>query len=891
MCISQESRNMKKIIALFVILSLLAGNFSATAQVPGKFLWPRNFKGNIKGLKYIPPNISFSGISSANMLTRVERAAHAAALNQAVSLNELQQHLSVGKISLTPHVILNHPIVDERAVLLRRIFPTLGSYASQEERNQAAAFWREDLSRQMARMADKDASAANDALADAASLGLFGPTEDIALLEDFYQTAKTLPLAPHAAAVLTRTLLAHGEYEKLEKFFSVENGLYAGLQNGIAQYIQEKQINAHVAFVPLPKNYKEQAFQTQITSNGLSAALAADPSVKATGIWVHVTHFHPAVPAVAPTPAKTPRPPLELPDLPLQDPQGLQLSAQEIIQPSVEQEVGQSSTNNFPAGNNITPTTAVTVVPAPETTLPVSALPQPKKLIPFFKKKAPHTQAAQPHTTAAAVSAPRLPAKTTWGTIKNLFSKKPPAAQNDAPAATKPSPKAAAFQRAGIYMASYVMGLEVATPVIANFGSSFSLSLEENILVAVATYFPYSVGAIFSNWTKKVLGRKNSMNLGLALMGGGLLAGVLLCGLNGAFVPETDTLMHFYKALACITIASLGGVLVHNSVGPIMTELSENASELLKQKRNSYTELSRALGMASSFAFPYLATKVMGMDWSLAFALPIPLIAAAALGVNLAKLPNTKTVLQKAAKTNLQPKKTLKDFIKNNEYIRLFKEEKGVGAFLGGLTIMNAVEMSYNNGFLFMLPSMTTDQSAQYLFGLAQFAAPFILGRYLAGKFLQWFPQHNMSLATLLAAGGGAASLFALGDPYALTAALFLAETGISTGFTLGFARTAKNPATQDRVVALIVASAISCAFGPLLLTKLAQLLIDAGIMDTSAATAAAMLGIPSALALFSAALFKRMENMGAVSSSVLKKIYSFIKKSVFFPKQRRKRS
>ncbi|MGN0024316.1 MAG: hypothetical protein ACI351_02665 [Candidatus Avelusimicrobium sp.] len=881
---------MKKITAVLVILSLLVGNFSAVAQVPGKFLSPRNFKGGIKGLKYVPLATSSPALRTAELLARVERASRAATLEKTFSLNKLRQHIQAENITLVPRAILSHPIEHERATLLRRIFPVLGNNASLEERSQAAAFWREDLSRQTVQIT-QNAAAANDALADAASLGLFGQKEDIALLEDFYQTVKTLPQAPKAAAVLARTLLAHGEYEKLEEFFAVENGLYAGLQNGIAQYVKEKQINANVAFAPLPENYKEQPFQAQISTDGLSAALAADPSEQATSIWVNLTLSRPSAAAVPSTPVKSLQNPLELPPLSLQDPQALQLSAQEIIPPAVEKAGGQISGNNVPAGNIIIPMTAETVVPVPETAVPVSTPSQRKKLIDFFKKKAPQTQAAQPHTTAAAVSAPRISAKTVWGKIKNLFSKKPAPAQNAVPAGNDLNPKEAALQRAGIYMASYVMGLEVATPVIANFGSSFGLSLEENILVAVATYFPYSVGAILSNWTKKWLGRRNSMNLGLALMGGGLMAGVLFCGLNGAFVPQADTLMHFYKALACITIASMGGVIVHNSVGPIMTELSKNASELVKQKRNSYTELSRALGMASSFAFPYLATKVMGMDWSLAFALPIPLIGAAALGVNLAKIPNTKTVLKKAAKTGIQPKKTFKELIKNNEYVRLFKEEKGVGAFLGGLTIMNAVEMSYNNGFLFMLPSMTTDQSSQYLFGLAQFAAPFILGRYLAGKFLQWFPQHNMSVATLMAAGGGLASLFALGDPYALTAALFLAETGISTGFTLGFARTAKNPATQDRVVALLVASAISCAFGPLLLTNLAQSLIDAGIMDTSTATATAMLGIPSALALFSAALFKRMENMGAVSSSVLKRIYSFVKKSVFFPKQRRKRS
>lgn len=154
--------------------------------------------------------------------------------------------------------------------------------------------------------------------------------------------------------------------------------------------------------------------------------------------------------------------------------------------------------------------------------------------------------------------------------------------------------------------------------------------------------------------------------------------------------------------------------------------------------------------MAASFAFPFLATKVMGMDWSFTFALPIPLVAAAALGINLAKIPNTKPVLEPkaapvpaAAQSGQRNRRAyqLTSSFQNNSYIRLFKEEKGVAALLTGLFIMNAVEMSFNNGFLFLLPSLTNDPSSQYLFGLTQFAAPFLLGRYLAGSFLKWFPK------------------------------------------------------------------------------------------------------------------------------------------------------
>lgn len=855
---------MKKITAVLVIFSLLGGNFSAAyAQMPGKMIFSaKTAKNALKGIKYMQP-----GAQSAGLAAQVERMTRTAVLGQSPTFGELRLRAAQGRTAFLPQAMLAHPVVQERAVLLRRHFPAAAGEASLLERQTAAGFWRADLAEQLNKLPGK--SAAEDALADAAALGLFGETADIAAVEKFYLAVKDSPLAPQAAAVLARTLLVRGELERLQDFFIRENGAYETLQNGIAQYAQTAGLDVRIPpCTQAAGKTPAQPSQNYIQEYGLPAALAADPSAEATRIWLLLANTRPAVQRAASS-AAIPAPTLKLPQSVLQSPGELQLAAR-----ALPAETAVETAAHTPVRTAAADETAVSAVRSQASVREEGVGP--------LAKNAPQTDNSGILYGGIPVPAMWKAAKQTWGKIKSLFTKKP--------AAQTPGPRLAAIQRAGIYMASYVMGLEVATPVIANFGSSFGLSLEENILVAVATYLPYSLGAIFSNWTKKLLGRKHSMNLGLALMGGGLFTGVAFCGLNGAFVPEADTLMHFYKALGCITVASLGGVLVHNSVGPMMTELSQNAGELVRQKRNAYTELSRAMGMASSFAFPFLATKVLGMDWSLAFALPLPLVTAAALGVNLAKLPNTKPAADAAQAVNA-PKRGLKETIQNNEYIRLFKEEKGVGSFLGGLFIMNAVEMAINSGFLFLLPSMTSDQSSQYLFGLAQFAAPFLLGRYLAGKFLQWFPKHNMSAATLLAAGGGLASLFALDNVYALTAALFLAETGISTGFTLGFARTAKNPKTQDRVVSLIVASALSCAFGPLLLTQLAQTMIDAGLMSAETATAAAMIGIPSGLALLSAMLFKRVENLGEVSTSMLKKIYSFIKKSVFFPKQRRKRS
>ena len=117
-----------------------------------------------------------------------------------------------------------------------------------------------------------------------------------------------------------------------------------------------------------------------------------------------------------------------------------------------------------------------------------------------------------------------------------------------------------------------------------------------------------------------------------------------------------------------------------------------------------------------------------------------------------------------------------------------------------------------------------------------------------------------MSIATLLSAVGGIAALPLANDAYALTAALFAAEVGISTAFTLAFARTAKNTHTQDRVISLIVASAVSCALGPMLFSNLAQNLMDAGIFSSAGATTAALIGVPSVLALLSAGLFLKLE-------------------------------
>jgi len=416
------------------------------------------------------------------------------------------------------------------------------------------------------------------------------------------------------------------------------------------------------------------------------------------------------------------------------------------------------------------------------------------------------------------------------------------------------------FQQASLYIASFVTGLEIGTPVMASLGAALKLPLEENILVAVATYLPYSLGAFFSDWLKGKIGRKATMNAGLSLMGGSFLAGSTVLGLDGSFEAWANPTAHFWSILGALTVASLGSVFIHNAAGPIMTELSEKTTDLIRQKRGAFVELSRAAGMLSSYAFPFLATSVMGLDWSAPFLMALPFVGTAAVGLNLAHIPNTRPApIKKEISTEGT---SVMQKLKNNRYVRLFREDKSVAPLLGGLLLMNAVETAYNGGFILMLPSLTKNLSSQYLLGLTQFALPFILGRYLASGFLKWFPKRNLSIAMAIASIAGLTAMNVTHDLIPLTISLFTAELGISTMFTLSFARTAKNPATQDRIMSLIVASAGTCAIGTYSFIFIAQRFVEAGWLDPSNTIATALITIPTILALFSTGLLNKVERI-----------------------------
>ena len=826
---------MKKVISLFLVFSLLVGQASvAQAQVPKGVI--QGFsntvtlgKAPLRPVKIPPINPSSlrmaPNVPSA-LYIQLERNVRQAVLNQNTALQQVRQTLQLPDFKSLAEGILSAQHLPKRANWLRAEYVTLAlhGYTTAEQNALAAQLWKEDLAAKLSAVELlKDLSfshvfqnhidvlnQASEGLADASALALFGTKEDLTVLEDFYHKSAHTPFALPAATNYARACLRLAEYDKLFAFLRETQEKYPSLFQGIARYAAAHELPVDLPITSSNEPFLDDALRSYLSTYGESVALSADPGYIATTLWMNLTT--PAQPfptLIAEQPAKK----AALPEF------DLNLNPLEVAPEHLN-----TSSVLHPSNGTESATEAAPAVRLPEGEVyPVSdnthrqLLQKVRKILGLGKKE----------TILASVQ--------------------------------EPSTVNAAFQRASLYLASAVMGMEVATPVISNFGSSFGLSLEDNILVAVATYFPYSVGAFLANYLKQKIGRKASLNLGLALMGLGFLGGVVLCGLDGSFVAEANTMLHFYKTLACITTASVGGVLVHNAVGPMITEISKGASDLLVQKRNSYTELARAAGMAASFAFPFLSTAVLGMDWSLTFALPLPFVALAAIGINSGKLPNTKPV--KAATLPTEKQISLWEKVKNNQYLHLFKEERGVAPLLTGLLIMNAVEVSFNSGFLLLLPALTQNPSMQYLFGIAQFAVPFLLGRYLAGHFLKWFPKNNMAIATALGALGGFASLTAAqSNVYLLTASLFAAELGISTAFTLAFSRTAKNPKTQDRIVSLIVASAISCAFGPMLLTDLAQGLIDAGILSTQAATATTLLGIPAALATISALLFKRAD-------------------------------
>ncbi len=807
---------MKKIIAILVSVSLLILQAQpVAAQLPRKPL--------VKGLANIklPASKYVSGKLKDPRLLRLDTD-----LFKQMRLPLTQNYAALlhSNPALTPaQQILAHPHVDERALLLRSDFVALAlnNRASAGDIAKATDFYRENLRQFKLGTREQTVQAA----ADIASLGIFGSAEeDVPLI--LHVLAKTVRTTeePIFTAAAARAFLRLGAYEELEHLASVSL-VQPDLWDGIAAYAQVYQLPLQIEALKPP--YRVPAdisdFATRTLPLGPLNAVAIDPSLESTYLYMNAGKD------------------LATTSLPAAPTNGVALDLSRGVVPL-----------QVPAGGE-----PLIAAPTQTAALAMANKAAQEELATLVTQYKPATFSAQTQ---------QLMAKT-----QDWVRRLKPTALDETTFA----------QRSALYLTAFSIGLEIGTPIMASIKSALNLPLTFAILVTAATYAPYLFGSFIANWLKTKIGRKGTINTGLAMMGGSFALGATALGLDGSFTAWDNPMAQYLSLLGVLTTASTGAVFIHNAAGPIMTEISKKASDLVRQKRGTYIELSRSVGMMASFGFPFIATSLLGLDWSAPFLLALPVVGASALALNWAKLPNTKPHVLPAPKMAQSPvmdgvrkaRKSMhwKDSLLNNSYVRLLKEEPGVGSFITSLFLMNAVEMGINSGFLFMLPKLTTNESSQYLFGMTQFAIPFLLGRYMASYFLKWFPQRNISVATLLAGGAALASLGMTDNVYALTAALFASELGTSTAFTLAYARTAKNHLTQDRVTSLIMATAVSCALGPVLFTQVAEGIMNAGVLNETGATVAALIGIPSLLALLSAKLFRRMENKTTSGISTFK--------------------
>ena len=833
---------MKKLIAIWLSINLLALNtLPASAQVFGKG-GKQAINSLTKGVK-LNPNVGVPGrLGAISMQNAAGNAVLGAQLNKAM-LGSMRLPLTTNYAALLKNTnpllspaqkILAHKNANERALLLRSDFVALAlnGKAKQSEIQAATDFYRANLK--------KDTQEPTQTVADIASLGLLGSKSDgVLILKSAQKAIGTAEEAPVAAAA-ARALLRLGAYEELEKLADGSQ-VQPELWNGIGLYATQHNLPVRVSAAAERKPVDVVAVQPNLVALGPVNSLVVNPSLEVTRAYMNTGREMPL--SVGNRAAQT---------------AAVKTSAQQL---------------------------AAQLAPVTELA-PVATQAAPKTVEKFV---------VAPIQTAAMAVADEAAARTAALSKADLIAQTKSWMARLKPKGLTSADETRFAQRAALYLTAFSIGLEIGTPIMASIKTALNLPLSLAVLVTVATYSPYLFGSFIANWLKGKVGRKGTVNAGLALMGGSFTLGATTLGLDGSFTAWNDQIAQFLGILGSLTAASTGSVFIHSAVGPVMTEISHKASDLVRQKRGTYVELSRSIGMMASFAFPFIATSMLGLDWSAPFLLALPIVGASALTLNAAKLPNTKpnAKLTSELKTVQSPvmdgarklRKAMKwkDSFLNNSYVRLLREEPGVGSFISALFIMNAVEMGINSGFLFMVPQLTDNESLKYLLGMSQFAVPFLIGRYLAGHFLKWFPKRSLSVATTL---GGASALAALGltdNLYAFTAALATSELGISTAFTLAFARTAIKPSTQDRITSLIMATAVACAVGPMALTWVAEGLMGTGLPEASA-TLLALIGIPSAFAALSASLFRRMENktipgLKVGAKRTLAKVKNFFKK------------
>lgn len=575
------------------------------------------------------------------------------------------------------------------------------------------------------------------------------------------------------------------------------------------------------------------------------AYLHPDPTYIWNSIWEYADKHHINLPLI---PSEKPYTPSRKPFQPWLEPFGkLAASAADPSYLATEwymQLADAKPTTPAPADNIVTPT----ITPTNTTPLRLSHIDLTKSFTRSNTLYPPHSFSIAGDNTSAFARYPTTSQLSTSGL--------------SAPALRQPVSSTGNLlsfqQRASLYLASFVMGFEIGQPIIASLGESLDLSLPENSLVTAATFLPYALGAFWANHLNKKIGRLTLLDTGLGILGTSLTAGTLLLGLDGSFSPWANTDAHFYSILATLTMASLGSTVMHCAVGPLMSGINQHASASLRQRQTAMTELSQAGGLLTSFFFPLAATQYLGLDWSAPFLLSLPLVLAAGIGIHTARLPNPKpTPLYQPDKT---AHKSLGEKLKHSEYARLLKQDTTLTKRVGALALVNGIEASLNSGFLLLLPQMTSSSSSQYTLGFMQFAAPFALGSLLGTQLLKWVPNKSLRVSAAITATGALSALAFTHNLYGLTASLFTAELGLSSAYTLSFAKTAKTPKTQDKATTLLVGSTLTAAVAPFVFSEVAQALVSSGVLSLPNAIMATMIGLPGLLSLAVWRLFRKIE-------------------------------
>ncbi|MGN0025047.1 MAG: hypothetical protein ACI351_06400 [Candidatus Avelusimicrobium sp.] len=311
---------MRALLSLLLSVCLLVGSVTPSlAQV-----W-RGGRQVVKGARRLPQSLEKAASStvapkgfSLTLSSRISRLA----LQQTPTSISIRTQMKSGQRNGLARQILSVRSLAEQAPLLRNEFVTLAleKHVSSNELSQAVAFYRADLQKSSASLAQfsgqnfdeafasayesssplaQDFLSARDALTDAAALGLFGSKADAPVLVSFYQQAKGTAFEDLAAAVTARGLLCQGAYEELA-VWAQANAADNFFWQELAAYTQEHGIAVEWGVEFTGKTVDVSPVQKQFLSSGWAFnALNADFSRAATEKWLSLGKEFPAhAPAV-----------------------------------------------------------------------------------------------------------------------------------------------------------------------------------------------------------------------------------------------------------------------------------------------------------------------------------------------------------------------------------------------------------------------------------------------------------------------------------------------------------------------------------------------------------------------------------------------------------------